>query len=365
MRMIDQKWFRAGLWALLVLTIIWVGAQVDFVFRPVVLIVQTVFAPLLIAGILFFLLRPVVRALVSWKVPRILAILLVYLVLTGVLLLALLTIGPMIQTQFVNLMSSLPAFVDKAISTGYLIAQSDWFGELIERSNTDLDMVAAGASEYILTVVNSISSNLTSFVGFVVNIVLVAVVVPFILFFLLKDGESIYEGFVGRMPKARQEDIRRFLLDLDRTIGLFIRGQAIVALSVGVLMYIGFQIIGLNYAVLLALIAMVTNVIPYLGAFLAAAPALLVGLANSPEMALKVLVVTLLAQQIEGNFLSPLIMGKGLAIHPLTIILLLLAAGALLGPAGLLFAIPGYAVLKIVFVHFLRWRQADRSAGER
>lgn len=359
--MTDQRWFRVGIWTLLIFTIIWVGSQLDFIFQPLGLVLKALFVPLILSGVLFFLLRPPMRLLVSWKVPRALAILLLYLLLTGILSLLFIIIGPMIQTQFEHLMISLPLFVERAINTGYEIAQSEWFGSFLESSNTDPDALAAEISAYVMMLVNIVSSNLANFFGFIANVVLVLVIVPFILFYFLKDGENIYEGFVRMMPKKHQESIRGLLLDMDRTIGLFIRGQATVALSVGVLMFIGFQIIGLNYAVLLALLAMVTNVIPYIGAFLAAAPALLVGLAHSPQMAIKALIVTVIAQQLEGNLLSPLIMGKGLAIHPLTIILLLIVSGAVLGPVGLLFAIPGYAILKVIVVHCFQWYRTTRE----
>ncbi|MNP41731.1 AI-2 transport protein TqsA [compost metagenome] len=185
--------------------------------------------------------------------------------------------------------------------------------------------------------------------------------VPFILFYFLKDGDKMLQGFLRLIPQKRREQVRLMQEDLDRTIGLFIRGQFTVALCVGIMLWVGYQIIGLKFAIILALISMVTNVIPYIGAFLAAVPAVLVGLAQSPSLAIKVLIVTIIAQQLEGNLLSPWIVGKGLNIHPLTIILLLLAAGAFMGPLGLLFAVPVYAVLRVMLTHLFRWKKAKNQ----
>ncbi|HZG85568.1 AI-2E family transporter [Paenibacillus sp.] len=353
--MYDQKWFRAGLWVLLAFAIIWVGSQIEFIFRPLVVIVQTLFVPLLAAGVLFFLLRPPVQFLVSRKVPRALAILLLYLLIAGFATIAALTVGPLVRGQFAQLIEALPGFIELAIAKTYELLRSEAFASFLATSNIDPDALAEQASGYVMTVVDVVSRNLSNIVGFIANVFMIVLVVPFILFYFLKDGEKMFEGLIGLLPKRRQSEGRELLLELDRTIGLFIQGQMTVAVSVGVMLLIGFEIIGLNYAVLLAFFAMITNVIPYLGAFLAAAPALIVGLADSPQMALKVLLVTVIAQQIEGNLLSPWIMGKGLNIHPLTIILLLLVVGTLIGPVGLLFAIPGYAVLKIVAVYAMRW----------
>lgn len=118
---------------------------------------------------------------------------------------------------------------------------------------------------------------------------------------------------------------------MDFALSSYIKGQILVSFCVGVLVYIGYLIIGLEYSLILAIITMFTNVIPFLGPFLGTIPAVIVALIDSPGMVVKVLVVTIVAQQIEGNLVSPLVMGKSLNIHPLTIIVLLLVAGSLVG----------------------------------
>lgn len=355
----NHKLFRAGLWLLLGFLLIWVGSQINYVFlSPLITIIQTLLTPIVIAGLLFFLLRSPVRMLTARKVPKVLAILAVYLVLIGIVTLLMVTIGPKIQAQFGQLTASLPGFIQSAVTGSYELIQSERFASLLSSSNINIDELAARASEIGMSVLNFTSSYLSRFLGVVVNFVLVLVMVPFILFYFLKDGDRIHEGFIRLVPLNRREQLRRLLEDLDKTIGLFIRGQFTVALCVGILLWIGYSIIGLKFAIILALISMVTNVIPYLGAILAAVPAVLVGLAQSPALAVKVLIVTVIAQQLEGNLLSPLIVGKGLNIHPLTIILLLLAAGSFMGPLGLLFAVPVYAVLKIILTHLLEWKKA-------
>lgn len=355
----DHKLFRAGLWLLLAFLLIWVGSQINYVFlSPLITIIQTLLTPLIIAGLLFFLLRAPVKLLAARKVPKVIAILIVYLVLIGMLTLLMATVGPKIQAQFGQLTASLPGFIQNAVTGGYKLIQSERFASLLSSSNINIDELAARASEIGMSLLNLTSGYLSRFLGVVVNFVLVLVMVPFILFYFLKDGDKMFQGFLRVIPEKRRERVRHLLEDLDRTIGLFIRGQFTVALCVGILLWIGYQIIGLKFAIILALISMVTNVIPYIGAFLAAVPAVLVGLSHSPGLALKVLIVTIIAQQLEGNLLSPWIVGKGLNIHPLTIILLLLAAGAFMGPLGLLFAVPVYAVFKIMLTHLLQWKKA-------
>ncbi|MED4580769.1 AI-2E family transporter, partial [Bacillus atrophaeus] len=128
----------------------------------------------------------------------------------------------------------------------------------------------------------------------------------------------------------------------------------IVSCCVGVLVTIGYFIIGLDYPLMLGVVAMVTNVIPFIGPWIGTFPGVVVGLFDSPTTAILVIVVVVIAQQIESQIISPQVMGRKLSIHPLTIIFLLLAVGNFAGIVGMLLAIPGYAVAKVIVSHI--WR---------
>lgn len=119
-------------------------------------------------------------------------------------------------------------------------------------------------------------------------------------------------------------------------------------------MTIGFLIIGLDYAFLLGFIAMITSVVPYLGPAIAATPAAIIAIVTSPFMVLKLIIVWTIVQLIEGKFISPQIMGKSLSIHPITIIFVLLTAGALFGVPGIVLGLPGYALIKVLVTHAYR-----------
>ncbi|UVI28562.1 AI-2E family transporter [Paenibacillus spongiae] len=357
----NSKFFRFGYGILLIFLIIWVGVKINFIFHPLAVMFQTLFAPLLIAGIGYYLLRPIVQLLTRKRVPRTLAILTVYLAITCLLALLFIFVYPMIKRQFNDLAASLPSLLQTAISKVNQLAGSEWFNKLLENFDLNLQQLTAKASEFAMILVDLLGTNITYVIGFVTNLVLLAVVVPFILFYVLKDGEKMSGGLVKLLPEKNRKDGRKLLSEMDETISLYVRGQITVAICVGVLLLIGYLIIGLNYAVLLALAAMMTNVIPYVGAFIAAAPAVLIAMGDSPGMVVKVLIVTIVAQQIESNLVSPQIMGKTLEIHPLTIILLLLVVGTLTGPVGLLLAVPTYAVTKIVVTNVYRFIKLRNS----
>ena len=163
------------------------------------------------------------------------------------------------------------------------------------------------------------------------------------------------------IPSSYRKEGLKTLKETGETLAIYINGQVTVALFVGTLAFIGYVIIDLPYALVKALIVAITNIIPYVGPFLGGAPAVLIALFDSPTKALLVVVVITIAQQLEGNVLSPLILGKKLDTHPATIIILLLVAGNLAGILGMILAIPTYAVSKTIilnFVNFLRLRKS-------
>lgn len=175
--------------------------------------------------------------------------------------------------------------------------------------------------------------------------------VPFVTFYILKDFKLIEKTVITFVPKKRRKEMIRLVKDIDEALGNYIRGQLLVASIVGIMAYIGYMIIGLPYSLFLAFIVAITDIIPYLGPFLGAAPAIIVGLSISWKMGLTVLAVNLMVQALESNVFAPQIVGKSLHIHPLFIILSLLVGGEIGGIAGLILAVPIFAILKVIFQH--------------
>lgn len=145
------------------------------------------------------------------------------------------------------------------------------------------------------------------------------------------------------------------MTEMNHQISSYIRGQIIVSFCIGCLLYLGYLIIGLEYSLVLAIIAACTAVVPYLGPAIAITPALIVAIVTSPVMLIKMIAVWTVVQLIEGKFISPQIMGKSLRIHPITIIFVILTAGKLFGIFGIILAVPGYAVLKVMAMHLFKW----------
>jgi predicted PurR-regulated permease PerM len=339
---------------LLLLLIVYVGSKVSFLFEPIIVFVSTLFLPILIAGILFFIFAPVVKWLEKAKVPRTLAILIPYIVAIGIVSLLVAFIGPILSQQITDLIENFPKYVKEFTAFLNNMSQTRWFEWVMEQQYVSFEQIESTLTGYVASLPENITTSITKVLGVVTNITLAIITVPFILFYMLKDGHKLPSKAVLVLPNAYRREGLKIFEDLNETLSAYIQGQLIVSLAVGVGCFIGYTIIGLDYALVLGIVVAVANIIPYLGPFIGAAPAVIIALLESPTKALLAALVVLVVQQIDGNFLSPLIIGKRLNTHPLTIILLLIGAGSFGGILGMILAVPTYGVLKAITLNIVR-----------
>ncbi|MBJ8113827.1 AI-2E family transporter [Bacillus cereus group sp. N6] len=352
--------------------------KISFVFTPFIVFLKTIFFPVLVAGVLFYILHPFVSLLEKKGVSRIVSIASIYLIVLGLFVFLVVTVIPIIRDQIDALINNSPYFGHEIERATRRLGESNLFGKIQENLNIDVaNMVkeyAVAFTKWLASVIGnvtgfssilteiaftkwlaSVTGNVTGFLSTITKVVLTIVMVPFILFYLLKDGEQLPNHFLKFISEQRQPAAMRILDDMHYAIGSYIRGQIIVSLFIGIMLLIGYLIIGIKYAVLLAILAMIVNIVPYVGPIIAITPALIIAFIDSPEMVLKVIIVMMVVQLAEGKFISPQVMGKKLDIHPITIIFIILTAGNLFGIIGIILAIPGYALLKVLVTHGYRF----------
>jgi predicted PurR-regulated permease PerM len=190
----------------------------------------------------------------------------------------------------------------------------------------------------------------SGFISLISSFAIILFTFPIILFYMLKQDKLFGRKLVNIAPKRFQKDSREVVLEIDQALSGFIVGRVLVNLALGVLMYIGFLFIGLPYALLLTVVAVILNFIPFIGAIVSSIPIVIMGLVVSPSVAIWSLVIILVSQQIQDNLVAPYVFGKKLDIHPLTTIILVLGAGDLGGIIGILVIIPVYMIVKILLV---------------
>lgn len=353
---------RNTLFTLLILILIglvvFIFREVSFIFNPLNVFMKTVVLPVVLALILYYLLRPVLRLLEHFKIPRIWGILIIFLGGIGLLTLLSVLVFPFLRDQFQNLIEEFPEYFMRLLNNIDQFMRNSIFGDYYRDSSFNIEALIAtlptSIADTLQATVTGIIARVTSWISTITGVILSIVIVPFILFYLLKDGDKLPDYFLKLLPPRFRDDTREVLRDADKQLGAYIQGQLIVAFCIGVMVYIGFLIIGMDYALLLGALAMVTSIVPYIGPAIAITPAAIIALVTSPFMLVKLAIVWTVVQLVEGNLISPQVMGKTMYIHPVTIIFVLLTAGSLFGVVGVILGIPMYALLRVIVSHLYK-----------
>jgi predicted PurR-regulated permease PerM len=289
----------------------------------------------------------------SRLMPRGLAILATFVILVGIGALALLFLVPILIDQLASLISAAPDIARQArsIPSGVLMPLSDlglWQGtpdQLMSRLGQDLVNLAQNLAQQVL-------GGLVRFVSVTFGIALSLFGVLFVAVYLLANVRGLKAAYLRTVPKRYRRDARElwdaFAFSLTRylsglSLDMFIQG----ALSAAALFFLG-----VPYALLLGSWVSLTAVMPYLGAWLGAIPAVVVALTVSPTKALLTALLFLVIQQLEGNFLQPAIQGRVLNLPSILIFLAVIAGGQIAGLLGVIFAVPALAILKVLFDFF-------------
>lgn len=348
--MTKKRWFQIGIGILLSLLIMKYFLEVKHIFKPIIIIISTIFIPLLLGGVLYYITEPIQSFLEKKGMPRwgsivsIVALLLMVITILGFM------IGNPIATQVNHLVKKAPtiaAELQKAVD--YTIKNKD---NLPPQADNLINYVTNSIQDIAIKT----STWTVSFISGTISVTLTLFLVPFFFIFMLKDHEkfapSIYNVFKGK----KRQWIKNTLSDMDDALRNYVQGQVLISLILATMIFIGYLTIGLEYALLLAILAFFMNMIPFIGPWLSLIPAIVVGFLQDPVMVIWILLITLVAQQLESNLITPNIMGKSLDIHPLTVITIVLAAGNIAGFIGIIIAIPTYAVLKVFVVNVYKER---------
>ena len=355
------KWFLNNqavtslLVILLILLILLLFTKVSYLFEPVWQFLAIVGLPIILAGILYYLMNPTVDYLERKGIKRIYSIFGLFILVVGLIVWGVVVIIPKIQEQSMSFADNLPGYFTIIENKVNEILSDPIFSQVQEQIEASNEKLISSLTDIVQNLSRSTIQNLGSFFGAVATIVLAVITMPFILFYLLKDGRKLAPYFVKFLPTKMRQPSLVVLKEMNDQVSSYIRGQLTVAFAVAVMFMIGFSIIGLDYAITLGIAAGFLNLIPYLGSFLAMIPAVFLGIVGGPVLLIQVLIVFVIEQTIEGRLISPLVLGNELSIHPVTILLVLLTSGKLFGLVGVILGIPVYAAAKVVITHVFEW----------
>ena len=327
--------------------------------------------PLIISVILAELLFPIVSYIETHlpgyrrypSVARIVSIAVVYLVFFAVLAVFIyITFQPIVE-EVRHFIEDVPRLFERAKAT-FEEWSEEFNRQVPEEVQGQVEEWLRSAGDMVGTAVLNILNKTISRVSSTISILLGLVVVPILLFYMLKDKESLSGGMYSALPDGVARHARNVLGLAHEVIGSYVRAQLISASIVGGGVFIGLFILDVDFAIALGLIAGVLGLIPIIGTILGAIPGLLVVLATDPGKLIWVALVYIVVQFIESNMISPRVQGRALRLHPIVIMATLVIASDIFGLWGMLIGVPMVAIARDVFTYFHReWSGADSTVS--
>lgn len=290
------------------------------------------------------------------SIPRVLGIAIIYAILLGVIGVSIYLIVPPIINQFGQLVNDLPSYIERL--NGYLSSFRDYTSgydwvDNIKNSFSDSFSSLPSAT-------GSIFSTIFNFFGGLFSVIIILV----ITFYMLAEENSIRKLVWSVTPVQKQKYVMDVLSRMQKRIGLWMRGQLILCVTIFILTYIGLTILGVKYALILAIIAGFTEFIPYLGPVLGGIPAVFLASSQSSTLALFTIILYVVIQQIENNFLVPKIMQKTAGLNPIISIVVLMIGFSLGGVLDALLAIPVATAGMVLVEDMLSKKYVRNDKGE-
>ncbi|WP_243136964.1 AI-2E family transporter [Alkaliphilus serpentinus] len=312
-------------------------------------------SPFIVALVLAYTLNPLVRMLHKKGIGRLWGVLIIYLAFSVLIFIFSITIVPKITEEVKKLIELMPRYSNDAYN--YLYQLFVKYNQNIENLPKEfsgvkdlLNINITKVQQVVVSVLTSVTNTILSMFSKIVSLILI----PILGFYFLKDAEEFKKSATLLIPGRYRRGVLEVFKDIDVVLGGFIRGQITVAAIVGVASAIALSILGIEFAVLVGIIAGVANIIPYFGPVIGLIPGVLFALMDGPIKAVWVVVIFVIIQQVESGIISPKIVGKSVGIHPIWVMLSLLIGGQLFGLVGLLLAVPSAGVIKVLGKHFIK-----------
>lgn len=332
----------------------WYWLAVFVVCGGLIYLLAPVLTPFIAAAILAYIGDPLVDQLEKYKLPRTLAVVAVFILLTLVAVIALVILVPMLEQQLVLLSKKIPVYIEK-IQSQLIPWLNTRFGLSIAidpeqfKQSVSIDWKQAGGAA------SKLLAYVTRSGAFLAEVAANLVLIPVVAFYMLRDWDVMVARINEMLPRKSEPVISRIAKQSDEVLGSFLRGQLLVMLALSLIYSVGLGIIGLDLALLIGLIAGMVSFVPYMGfivGFAIAGIAALMQFGDLTHLAY-VGVVFMVGQLLEGMVLTPYLVGDRVGLHPVAVIFAVLAGGQLFGFLGILLALPVAAIIAVIlrFLH--------------
>lgn len=319
-------------------------------------LLHSILTPFLVSVVLAYLGDPIIDRLERLGLSRTQAVAVVFIIVVWLLVAALLILAPLVMGQIEVIIARLPRWGDwlqnhlgSRLST-YVNFDPELFNfkEISERLGQEWRQTGGVLSR----IGRSISASGMALVGFFINLFLI----PIISFYLLRDWDRLIEAIRALLPRTIEPTAVLLVKECDDVLGAFLKGQLMVMCLLGLIYGVGLWLLGLQFAILIALIAGLTSIVPYMGFIVGIGVALVTALFQFDSMwsILGVVAVFGIGQMMEGMILTPLLVGDRIGLHPVAVIFAIMAGGELFGFSGILLALPVAAIIMVLLVYLHR-----------
>ncbi len=338
---------RVVILLLIVLILMNAGAFCVSLYRTVSNALAVIIVPLLLSIILAFILDPVVLFFERHGISRTFSICIIYIGIFFCIATLLRTIIPAIQDEIISLQKVYPQYSARFVRS--IGEQEDFLKERYEMFK-NLNITGSISSYLKEKVISQEKSELlitsSKFIGSFLSIL---VLVPFFTFFFLKDGSRMKKKVISLVPNRYFEMSLNLFYQIDRQLGGFIRARLLEAFAVGFICFAGLSILEIKYSFVLAIIAAIMNLIPYVGPFIGVVPALLIAFVDTGDWMIFfwVAFIYLLAQLFDMLIIIPSLFSRIVNMHPLVVIIVIIVGGQMGGILGMILAVPIYSIIKV------------------
>lgn len=312
-------------------------------------LIRQVLIFLVLAVVIASALKPPVDWLNRRGLPRFVAVLIIYLGVVALLGLIVWVVVPPLIEQGRALIENLPAYADsfelwrqEAVSAGWPLGFIPSVSDVLNNISSVLPTIASGALDFAVGFVAALFGLFSALV---------------ITFYWLLERDRILRYWLDKVPENRATRVRSIWEQIEGRVGGWLRGQLVLCATIGIMALIGLSILGVKYAVFLAVIAGLLEAVPILGPWLSGIPAVAVALTVSPLLAILVVVLYVVIQQLENNIIVPKVMERAVGISPLTVLVSMLIGGTLFGIAGIILAVPVASGVHVIIEHGIFPRQ--------
>ncbi len=317
--------------------------------------------PFFIGLILAYLLLPAARRIERWmpfrtahpSFARVLAVSIVYLIVILIVVLIATLVFPVVFRQVNRFIEALPNMASQAREVLQL-----WTAELLrsipEEIRSEVEAVERRLAQDLIAAAQDAVVQSALVITQTFSVLIGIFAIPVWLFYVLKDRRRGIQSFYALFPDGIRLDVQAIIGIVDSVLSSYIRAQLFLAFVVGIATWIGLELLGVPFAIVLGITAGITEFIPIIGPLIAGSVVIVVTLASAPDKVVWVILLTVFIQQVENNLLVPRVQGKAVDIHPAIIILLLVIASEIAGFVGLLVVVPLAAVSRHVFLYLHR-----------